>query len=114
VSAVYGSARTTPIVFPGKPGRPPKSGHTPGTRPHGIRMNAGHERRRVVRQAPVVRPIAADQRLLDVRQAAQYLGLSVWTVREMVAAGKLPKVSLGVRRTLVDRVALDAQLASGQ
>jgi excisionase family DNA binding protein len=52
-------------------------------------------------------------RLLDVRGAAAYLGVSVWTVRDLEAAGELPRVRLplpkhgAVRRLLFDRQDLD-------
>lgn len=56
-------------------------------------------------------------RLLDLRAAAKYLGLSFWTLREMVLAGQVPAVRppapLGrpgktLRRVLVDVRDLDA------
>lgn len=39
-------------------------------------------------------PAANDALLVDVRQAASMLGVSVWTVREYVAAGDLATVKL--------------------
>jgi len=71
-------------------------------------MNTGPRRCAVAQEAPAISP---DQRLLDVRQAARYLSISVWTVKEMVASGRLARVDLGVRRVLVDRVTLDALIA---
>lgn len=64
------------------------------------------------------RPVAEVwPRLLGLEQAAAYLSLSVWTVREYLAAGVLSRVELpsatdGVtkgttRRVLLDRVDLD-------
>ncbi len=63
-------------------------------------------------------------RLLDEKRAAAYLGLSVWTFREMINAGdvravlvprprtakalKTRPVGTTMRRKLVDRVDLDA------
>lgn len=56
-------------------------------------------------------------RLLSVPEAAIYLGLSYWTVRDLVAAGTVPSVKVPaprardgrtVRRTLVDRRDLDS------
>ena len=56
-------------------------------------------------------------RLLDLKAAATYLGLSYWTVRDLVLAGKLPSVKIScprsgdgrtIRRILVDRHDLDA------
>jgi len=47
-------------------------------------------------------------RLLDVAAAAEYLGVSRWTVRDLVERGSLARVALpGVRRLLFDRCDLD-------
>ena len=47
-------------------------------------------------------------RVLDLEQAARYLGLSTWTVRELRAAGEIPALEVpGVRRLLFDRAILD-------
>ena len=54
-------------------------------------------------------------RLLNLSQAAAYLGVSYWTVRDLVANGTLPRVALpgvpsearSVRRVLIDRGDLD-------
>ena len=47
-------------------------------------------------------------RLLDVEGAAGYLGVSAWTVRDLVERGSLSRVALpGVRRLLFDRCDLD-------
>lgn len=51
-------------------------------------------------------------RLLSVRQAAEYLGLSIWTVRALEGAGTLRRVRLAlggrdVRKLLFDREELD-------
>jgi hypothetical protein len=64
-------------------------------------------------------------RLLDLRQAAVYLGCSYWTVRDYVLAGVIPVVELPalrpregerprktLRRVLVDRADLDAFIES--
>ncbi len=59
----------------------------------------------------------AGPRLLDLKAAAIYLGLSYWTVRDLVIAGRLPTVKIPcprsgdgrtIRRVLVDRHDLDA------
>lgn len=56
-------------------------------------------------------------RLLDLRAAAQYVGLSTWTLREFLLSGELPMVRFtrpgsqrreDLRRVLVDRADLDA------
>jgi excisionase family DNA binding protein len=52
--------------------------------------------------------------LLSLRAAASYLGLSYWTLRDLVAAGTIRPVRLPVadgrdlRRILLDRRDLDA------
>lgn len=60
-------------------------------------------------------------RLLNLKEAAQYLGLSYWTVRDYLLAGHLQAVHLPalapregerakrqLRRVLIDRSELDA------
>jgi len=43
-------------------------------------------------------------RLVGITAAARYLGVSVWTVRDLIGRGALPRVELpGVRRVLVDQ-----------
>lgn len=102
MSAVYGSARTSPIRFPGRPGRP-KSGHKAGTSVHETRVNSGRRSRRRAPEAPLAKPIAPDQLLLDVRQAAVVLGVGVSTVWSMLRGGRLSSVDVGVRRVLIRR-----------
>lgn len=43
--------------------------------------------------------------LLTIDQAADFLGLSAWTLRYWVKAGKLPSVKLG-RRVLIEKAEL--------
>jgi excisionase family DNA binding protein len=52
-------------------------------------------------------PASAPRRLFTLPEAAAYLGVSPWTVRELQWAGKLPRVDLG-RKLLFDRTDLDA------
>ena len=61
-------------------------------------------------------PQSPGPRLLDLKAAATYLGLSYWTVRDLVIAGRLPSVKIPcprsgdgrtIRRILVDRHDLD-------
>jgi excisionase family DNA binding protein len=54
-------------------------------------------------------------RLVGVRQAAAYLGLSVWTIRDLIRSGHLPRVALPgrrpgqtMRRVFIDRSDLEA------
>jgi excisionase family DNA binding protein len=52
-------------------------------------------------------------RLLDLEGAAHYLAVSVWTIRDLLDAGRLPRVRLpgagarDLRRVLLDREDLD-------
>jgi excisionase family DNA binding protein len=58
------------------------------------------------------------QRLLTVREAAAYLGVSRWSLREIEWAGKLKRVRIplsgdgGLRRVLYDRADLDRLIKS--
>lgn len=54
-------------------------------------------------------PVPPERRLLSEHEAAQYLGVSYWTLRDLVFRGELPFVRIG-RRKLVDRLDLDAYL----
>lgn len=56
-------------------------------------------------------------RLLDLRTAGEYLGVSYWTMRDLVFAGTVPTVKIpatragdgrAIRRILIDRRDLDA------
>ncbi len=94
--------------FPKRPGRPrvhPEHGHVPVTSPSRTRMDSGPEPRPLVPQAsvPVVLP-----RLLGVREAGAYLGISPFTIRNMVRDGRLPVVHVpGLTRVLLDIKDLD-------
>jgi excisionase family DNA binding protein len=51
---------------------------------------------------------AVDRRLLSLKEAEQYSGISIWTLRDLIAAGDLPAVRPpGLRRVWVDRKDLD-------
>ncbi len=50
-----------------------------------------------------------ERRLLSQEEAARYLGISKWTLRDLVFRGDLPCVRIK-RRLLVDRQDLDAYL----
>jgi excisionase family DNA binding protein len=53
-----------------------------------------------------------EPRLLGVEDAARYLGVGPTTVRDLVMSGRLPRVRLDeLRRTLLDRLDLDAFIA---
>jgi len=52
-------------------------------------------------------------RLLDIKASARYLGISTWTVRDLIANGTISRVLIplgdgrDIRRLLVDRQQLD-------
>ena len=105
------TASTFPLAAPSirlrrRPGRP-------RTRPEpALRHASSHvARNRESAAVPLVRTTSgpADApRLLDVEGAAGYLGVSAWTVRDLVERGSLSRVALpGVRRLLFDRCDLD-------
>ena len=54
-------------------------------------------------------PSVSEPRLLSQDEAAHYLGISYWTVRDLVFRREIPFVKIG-RRILVDRVDLVAYL----
>lgn len=54
----------------------------------------------------------AEPRLMNVKTAAEHLGVSPWTVRGLIAAGELPRVNLpGVRRVLVTMADIERLIA---
>ena len=55
------------------------------------------------------RPNGLPPRLLSQHEAAAYLGISYWTLRDLTFRGEVPHVKIG-RRILVDRLDLDAYL----
>ena len=68
-----------------------------------------------------VQPTAIEPRLLTLQQAAQYIGLSYWSTRDLVLSGDLPSVRMpcprahdgrNMRRILVDRQDLDTFIES--
>ena|SRR5256712_2105136 len=94
------------IRLRGRPGRPRKAcdGHDAGISLPADRIDSG-------RNDSPLGPHTT--RLLDVRAAAAYLGVSTWTVRDLEAAGSLPRVRVPLpggrelRKLLFDRADLD-------
>ena len=103
----------------GKPGRPrngdagifgkPESGHSPGTAMQEAQARSGN-----VDGAQVQSTVApVSPRLLDLHTAAAYLGVSEWTVRDLEAAGTVPRIRIPLpnagelRKLLFDRTDLD-------
>lgn len=101
------------------PAQPPRTqdaaptGHVPVTSRPRTRANSGLAAGAQDRESCV-------PRLLGVDQAAAYLGLSSWTIRDMVSAGTLHPVRLQlgtgreIRRLLLDRRDLDALVDRGR
>ena len=71
------------------------------------------------------RPLAIPPRLMNIRQAAVYLAVSPWTVRDYALQGLIPTVTMPglrpkagdkgkqtLRRVLIDREDLDAFVCS--
>jgi excisionase family DNA binding protein len=58
-------------------------------------------------------PVSCPPRLLDLEAAATYLGLSSWTIRDLIANGTLKRVQVPLpdgqtlRKVLLDREDLD-------
>lgn len=57
----------------------------------------------------MTQPRVNEPRLLSQHEAAHYLGISYWTVRDLVFRQEIPFIKIG-RRVLVDRFDLDAYL----
>ena len=56
-----------------------------------------------------MKQVVVEPRLLSQHEAARYLGISYWTVRDLVFRLEIPFIKIG-RRVLVDRLDLDAYL----
>ena len=54
-------------------------------------------------------PQSLEPRLLSQHEAARYLGISYWTIRDLVFRHEIPFIKIG-RRILVDRLDLDTYL----
>ncbi len=89
-----------------KPGRPRKSGHISGTSPAERGVNGGS-------RGGALAVTAIAPRLLGLEATAAYLGVSPWSVRDLEAAGVLPRVRIPLpnngelRKLLFDREDLD-------
>lgn len=107
------SAATLPLAaaaerLRGRPGRPrtrpecPQRSHVAVTSPSQVRVVQRSE------PSPPVTQTSVPPRLLGVREAGTYLGVSFWTVRNMLRDGRLCPVRVpGLVRVLVDRLDLD-------
>ena len=96
----------------GRPGRPRKD---PDPDYVGMTSEAETSKNRVSMSRPARQRVLAgtgreviQPRLLNLRQTAEYLSLSTWTIRNLVDNGTLCRVQLGtIRRLLFDRLDLD-------
>ena len=125
-----GTQSASPSLVPGsrrgKPGRPRKGDHgifvgasiSTSAHAHGDKSGdtvtnhrSSSDRKDGSSVSLTVAPIAP--RLLDLNSAAQYLGVSTWTVRELSDNGILPRVRIPLpkagelRKLLFDRQELD-------
>ena len=115
--------RTTCPDKGGQPVRTGPDGQQPPFRgcPSGVRLSGPKEENHVEVSHARGGPSAVSPRLLNLRQMADYLGCSYWTVRDWVLAGFVPVVELPplrpregerarttLRRVLVDRADVDA------
>jgi excisionase family DNA binding protein len=101
----------SPSRQPSRPG--PAKGHQPRQKAQDSPIPLSRQPRTPDRESNVL------PRLLGIDQAAAYLGLSTWTLRDMVTGGELRPVRLlaagrEVRRLLFDRVDLDRMIATSQ
>lgn len=90
-----------------RPGRPRKR---PAPAPRHVSSHVDVEPRAnaAVPLVPTPSGPVDSPRLLDLAAAAEYLGVSPWTVRDLVERGSLARVALPrVRRLLFDRCDLD-------
>lgn len=72
-------------------------------------MPRGYHSERVRRRIAGERP-RAEQQLFDLHEASRFLGVSPWTVRDLIWRGDLPSVRVG-RLVRVDRRDLEAFIA---
>ena len=113
--------RDPPAGYPRGPGRPRKG---PAPAPSALADPASGQRERPTAArtsgaaVPTVCPLRP--RLLDIRGAAQFLGISTWTVRDLLAAGRLARVRLPLegdrecRKVLVAVEDLDRLVEAGK
>src|SRR2546422_1608226 len=107
LSAASTKLRSVP-GFPRRPGRPPvaPARHVPRHVP--VRASSEARGNSALTVAATQDQRSSGPRLVDVAGASRYLGVSAWTVRDLIERGALPRVALpGVRRVLVDQRDLD-------
>ena len=73
----------------------------------GTQVKFSNKKQKVVNTNRISNPVGVlKKRLYSVAEAAEYLGRSVWSVRELIWDGKLPCVKVG-RRIHLDILDLD-------
>src|SRR5262249_45651408 len=97
---------------------PPASSNNLGITHARPRINTDDQKRTKAREAPA--RLVEGWRLLDVDGAAIYLGVSKWTIKDLIASGHLPRVRLplspsrDLRRLLIDVRDLDKLIESNK
>ncbi len=90
-----------------------ENGHNSGTEGAESRANCGVQRRALARQA-TAQVGAIAPRLLDLSNAARYLGISEWTLRDMEHARLLPRVRLPMPADVQKRPRSGRSAGSGE
>jgi len=97
---------TLPKTKVGAQRLPFPEGHSAGHSVLETSAGSGDEQRAEHRRSSA--PDSTAPRLMSYKQAADYLGVSYWTIRAWADAGKLPIVKLpGLRLLRVERAELD-------
>jgi excisionase family DNA binding protein len=55
-----------------------------------------------IRKPPKAKPVQPAWRMLKLKAAADYLGVSTWTLRRILRSGEIPYVQRGVGNILLD------------
>lgn len=63
-----------------------------------------------IRKPPKAKPVQPARRMLKLKAAAEYLGVSTWTLRRILRSGEIPYVQRGEGNILLDLRDLDADI----
>jgi|HubBroStandDraft_3_1064219.scaffolds.fasta_scaffold18362_2 excisionase family DNA binding protein len=63
-----------------------------------------------IRKPPRAKPVQSARRMLKLKAAAEYLGVSTWTLRRILRSGEIPYVQRGEGNILLDLRDLDADI----
>jgi len=112
--------RVPPLRFPGRPGRPRTQVAAGALAAQASAPPAAQPAARVP-ASPVATVWPLQPRLLGLKEAAAYLGVSTWTIRDWLASGRLVRVMLpGTKgrehlgRPFFDRLDLDELVEIGK